>query len=151
MKECTMSIEIKKKIESCLQAFLTDNLTQNALNLFNTLGYNTDRQASLDKPYFPAFKAAYAQGSAKFNEEKALVKDWKYVDLLFQLSKDEVKRQNSLFDTKRVDNKDIQSYLFFTIELSGNTYSRTVLAQITREVNKLFPMPAMVLLGPEII
>ena len=145
MKECTMSIEIKKKIESCLQAFLTDNLTQNALNLFNTLGYNTDRQASLDKPYFPAFKAAYAQGSAKFNEEKALVKDWKYVDLLFQLSKDEVTRQNSLFDTKRVDNKDIQSYLFFTIELSGNTYSRTVLAQITREVNKLFPMPAMVL------
>ena len=148
MKECTMSIEIKKKIETCLQAFLTNNLTQNALNLFNTLGYNTERRASLDKPNFSAFKAAYVQGSTKFNEEKALVKEWIYVDLLFQLSKDEVTRQNSLFDTKRVDNKDIQSYLFFAIELSGAVYTRTAFSKITREVNKLFPMPVMILFKP---
>lgn len=140
-----MSFEIKKKIENGLKAFSEDNLTPNSLNFFNTLGYNTERQASLDKPKFSAFKAAYIQGSTKFNEEKALAKEWKYVDLLFQLSKDEVTRQNSLFDSKRVDNRDIQSYLFFVIELSGAAYTRTAFSQITREVNKLFPMPAMIL------
>ena len=36
----------KLKIQDCLHAFNTEksgNLTQNALNLFNTLGYNTTR------------------------------------------------------------------------------------------------------------
>jgi adenine-specific DNA-methyltransferase len=140
-----MSIETKKKIEKCLKSFSQGSLTQNSLNLFATLGYNTQRQALFDKPHYPAFKTAFAETNSKFNEEKALVKEWRYVDCLFQLSKHEVTQQNSLFDTKRVDDKDIQSYLFFAIELAGNSYSRTALAQITREINRLFPMPVMVL------
>ena len=140
-----MSIEMKKKIEDCLRSFSQGNLTKNSLNLFNTLGYNTERQASLPKPTYAAFKAAYAESNNRFNEEKALAKDWKYVDLLFQLSKDEVSQQNSLFDMKRIDRTIIETYLFFAIELNLDSYSRTALSQITRELNKLFPMPVMVL------
>ena len=137
-----MSNEIKLKIRNALCEFSSVNLTRKALNLFAALGYNTDRQSSLDIPNYSAFKAAYAGANTKFNDDKALVKEWKYVDLLFQLSKDEVSQQHSLFDTKQVDKTIIETYLFFTIELTDASYSRTALSQITREVNKLFPMPA---------
>ena len=39
----------------------------------------------------------------------------------------------------------INSFLFFALELQGNRYTRTALAGITREINKLFAMPALVL------
>lgn len=140
-----MSVEIKEKIKDCITSFKAGNLAKNAIALFNCLGYNTERQSSLLTPSYNGFKEEYVKDTSRFNEEKALVNSWDYVDLLFQLSKGEVCQQNSLFDTKKVDNTIIEAYLFFAIELQGVTYSRTVLAQITREVNKLFPMPVMIL------
>ena len=136
---------MKQKIQSALQSFSKDNLTENALNLFKTLGYNTERQSPLNKPTFAAFKASFIDNQSTFNEEKAKVGDWKYVDLLFQLSKEEILKQMSLFDTKQVDRTIIETYLFFTIELANEHYSRTALSHITREVNRLFPMPVMIL------
>ena len=140
-----MSTEITIKIQETIQKFKTGNLTKNSIALFNCLGYNTDRQSSLDKPTYNEFNQSFVAGNSRFNEEKALTKNWKYIDLLFQLSKDEISQQNSLFDTKRVDRTIIETYLFFALELNPGTYSRTALSQITREVNKLFPMPVMVL------
>ncbi len=145
-----MSEKVKNSIKSCLQNFSNGSLTENALNLFKTLGYNTERQAPLDKPSREAFKESYIGTDSKFNEEKALFGDWEYIDLLFQLSEEEMKKQTSLFDAKTVvtsgDSKiAIESYLFFAIELRNNQYSRTDLSRVTREVNRLFPMPAMIL------
>jgi len=141
--------ELKRKIDQSIQAFSQGNLTANALQLFQTLGYNTERHAPLDKPTFAEFRESYIQPSPPFNEKKALVTEWKYVDLLFQLSKEEVLKQTSLFTTKKVNRTAIEAYLFFTIELtnelSGDHYSRTELAHITREVNRLFAMPVMIL------
>lgn len=138
--------DIKRKIKIALQSFSKGKLSDNALNLFDSLGYITERKAHLDKPDYKTFKEEYIDVSpAKFNETKALVKDWNYVDLLFQLSKEEVLKQTSLFDTNQVDKTRIESYLFFVIELSKNQYSRTELSLITREVNRLFPMPVMIL------
>ncbi len=136
---------MKQKIQSALQSFSKGNLTENALNLFQTLGYNTERQSPLNKPTFAAFKASFIDNQSTFNEEKAKVGDWKYVDLLFQLSKEEILRQMSRFDTKQVDRTIIETYLFFVIELANEHYSRTALSHITREVNRLFPMPVMIL------
>ena len=39
----------------------------------------------------------------------------------------------------------IETYLFFVIELKGDHYIRGNLSSITREVNKVFPMPVMIL------
>jgi hypothetical protein len=140
-----MSIEKKKEIESAIKAFASGNHTKNALALFESLGYATDRQAPLQKPTKEQFKETFIQGYHRFNESKAYFDDWIYVDLLFQLTKDEASRHTSLFDTKKVDNTIIETYLFFVIELKRNAYSRTELSNITREVNRLFPMPVMVL------
>lgn len=136
--------ENKNIIQDAIHAFAEGNLTRNALQLFKKLGYNTDRQAPMDVPDYATFREFFI-GEKPFNEERAKVSDWKHVDLLFQLTKEEVEQQISLFDTGRVDQTIIEAYLFFAIELTGDSYTRTELSQITREVNRLFPMPVMVL------
>lgn len=138
-------LEIRRNIESSINNFGTGNLTENSISFFKTLGYATDRQAPLEKKSFQGLKELYLTEDSKFNEEKALCKDWNYVDLLFQISKEEVLKQISLFDSKKVDKTIIESYLFFTIELEKEHYNRTILSNVTREVNKIFRMPVMIL------
>lgn len=141
-----MSVEIKQKIAAALSEFQTNNLFDNGINLFRALGYNTERQQKLDKSNYKSFKESFVEGNNKlFNEKKALSQSWKQVHLLFQLTKAELLNQGILFDTKKVDNKIIEAYLFFAIELNNSEYTRTHLSEITREINKLFPMPVMVL------
>ena len=148
-----MSVQVRENIEQSIHAFSRGSLTENALKFFQTIGYNTRRQASLDNPCYATFKDSFIDTNSKFNESRALVTEWEYVDLLFQLSKDELDFSPSLFKkeviTKLPNGKEertiIETYLFFTIELKKERYSRTDLSHITREVNRLFPMPVMIL------
>jgi very-short-patch-repair endonuclease len=145
-------IRIKREIDSALQAFSTGNLSQSALSLFAALGYNTQRQNPFVQKTSAEFEENFGHVFAekKFNKDKARFDQWKSIDLLFQLSRDELSDQPRLFDTRKVrwegEDKEtvIETYLFFAIELAGFEYSRTAFAQITREVNKVFPMPVMV-------
>ncbi|MBW7941480.1 MAG: hypothetical protein H3C64_03560, partial [Candidatus Kuenenia stuttgartiensis] len=120
-----MAKDLRQKIKEAIQQFGAGNLSENALNLFQTLGYITERRAPLEKPAYIAFRDSFIDSQSRFNEDKALVKEWKYVDLLFQLSKEEVTRQLSLFDTKQVDRTVIETYLFFAIEMAEEHYTRT--------------------------
>lgn len=136
--------DLKKDIESAIKAMSKPDFSQRVLSLFSILGYKTDRQSPFPQKSFQFFKDSFLERDTRFNEGKALATEWKSVDLLFQLSKEEVSDQHGLFDTKRVDNTIIETYLFFAVELTKADYSRTALAQITREVNKVFPMPVMI-------
>lgn len=139
------AIKNKHEIKLAIESFSEGSLTKNALNLFEILGYNTERQAPLAKPSYGEFREMYVEENSRFIEKNALVEEWKYIDLLFQLSKEEIQKQCSVFDTRQVDRTIMETYLFFTIELEGKEYNRTLLSQITREINKLFPMPVMIL------
>ncbi|HBM15389.1 MAG TPA: hypothetical protein DD381_03455 [Lentisphaeria bacterium] len=138
-------LDTKIAIQNALKAFSSGSLSDKAISLFTSLGYNTERHNPFDQKDYAFFKESFLEGNTRFNEEKALVKEWKSIDLLFQLTQEELSAQQSLFDTKKVNNTIIETYLFFAIELSKAEYSRTALAQITREINKVFPMPAMIL------
>lgn len=140
-------------IQNALNAFSDGNLTENALNLFQTLGYESERQQPFDNKNFDDF-AEYITEESRFSEENAFVSEWKYVDLLFQLTETELSNQFSMFDTKEVEAEQFNSYLFFTVELNlrksdGKEFTRTDLANITREINKCFPMPVFVLFKRE--
>lgn len=142
---------VKTNIQNAIRSFAEEDLSKSALNLFSTLGYNTDRQNVFPQKTYQYFKESFIEKNVRFDEEKAWIKEWKQVDLLFQLSQKEMSDQTGLFDNKKVkwkgEDKEsvIETYLFFVIELKKENYSRTVLAQITRELNKIFPMPAMIL------
>lgn len=136
--------ELKLAIKKAIIDFGTATVHQAAISLFKTLGYNTERQNPLTHKSYDDFKESFLGTDSTFNEEKAYVKEWKSIDLLFQLTADEVSNQKSHFDTKQVDNTIIETYLFFSIELAKAEYNRTQLAQITREINKVFPMPVLI-------
>jgi adenine-specific DNA-methyltransferase len=90
----------------------------------------------------------FVQGRS-FNPDQAFVSDWQSVDFLFQLTDSEIQASAHgalVFDSKdSYDGSAIQSYLFFAIDLKRDLYSRTQLASITRAVNRLFDMPALLL------
>ena len=142
-------LQHKAAITKALNRFTTGALVQNARNLLNTLGYQSERTLTLESSTAETFIAAY-DSQGKLNRDRALTGEWTSIELLFQLSGTDLTLTETtgwLFDPSQtqVDNTIIQSYLFFALRLEGGNYNRTQLAQITREINKLFMMPAMLL------
>ena len=139
----------KAAIKEALNRFTTGDLVENARNLLNTLGYRSERVLTLESSTAEAFIAAYDL-HGKLSRDRALTAEWASIDLLFQLIGDDLILTDTtgvLFDPSQtqVDNTIIESYFFFALQLSENDYSRTQLSQITREINKLFLIPAMLL------
>ncbi|WP_068816189.1 hypothetical protein [Phormidesmis priestleyi] len=137
--------QVKENILRDLKRFERGDLVESAIALFRTLGYGTDKRVSLDQPTAASFLNSF-NGDGVLKPEKARVDEWQSVDLLFQLTKDKIVESDQLgiqFNDVKVDNTIIESYLFFGIRLRGESYSRSKLADITREANKLFQMPVM--------
>jgi very-short-patch-repair endonuclease len=140
--------ETKRHIQAALEACATGDLSERALHLLKTLGYHGPRLSYFKRKSYDEFKEVFVQRNERFNEEKTMARQWKTVDVLFQLTADQLTKQDSLFRNEQVDNTIIESYLFFVIELKPKkegAYTRTDLSHITREVNKCFAMPAMIL------
>ena len=141
--------QYKTAITNALNRFTDGALAENARNLLNTLGYQSERTLALESNTPDAFIDAYdLQG--QLNRGRALTAEWTSIDLLFQLTGDDLTPTDTTrwsFNPSQtqVDNTIIESYLFFAIRLEGSDYNRTQLSQITREINKLFSIPAMLL------
>ena len=143
-------LETKQAIVASLKSFGDKPLAVAAAALFESLGYKSEKRIAL-KPNTPeTFVATFAKDKP-LNPDNALLADWQSVDFLFQLTDDEVRaaaqgNQQFLFDSKgKWNGAAIESYLFFAITLAKPHYTRTELSGITRAVNRLFPMPAMLL------
>ena len=67
-------------------------------------------------------------------------------NLLFQLTDEELSRESRLFNDTSINAGLLRSYLFFAIELTGTNYPRGKLTSIARQLNRVFPMPVMVLI-----
>lgn len=137
----------KLNIQEAVKAFAKDDISKAGINLFSVLGYDTSLQAPLDNKTYVEFKEDYIDASPaadRFSEEKALTDEWKNIDILFQLTDDSFTGQQQLFDSK-LNPLNPQSYLCFAIELNGDEYSKTQIASITREVNKLFSIPIIII------
>jgi len=141
--------DLKQQIADAITAFAKGDLSANALHLLKTLGYRSDLRAPLKQKTYAEFDDLYVRGNERFKPKAALTDQWKSIDLLFQLTADQLTKQDSLFKNEKINNSEINSYLFFALELKPKAgdaaYSRTDLSVITREVNKLFAMPAMIL------
>ena len=142
-------IQHKAAIKEALSNFTEGTLAENARYLLNTLGYHSERTLALEPNTAEAFIDTYdLQGI--LNGGRALTTEWVSIDPLFQLRGEDLTDTDTtgwLFDSSQtqVDNTIIESYLFLALRLDGCSYNRTQLSQITREINKLFPMPAMLL------
>ena len=134
--------------------------TAAAKGLLNELGYDSARTL---KPFrrvadfletFPNDKNPNTGG------EKRFIAAVQSVQIIFQLTADEIENkikeadgQSSFLDEKaKFDEGNISSFLFVAVELkkgelSKGGYSRGKYAEWTREINKRFGMPVVVLFG----
>ena len=64
---------------------------------------------------------------------------------MFQLTDEELSKNATLFKDVSVRATLLQSYVFIAVELQVEEYARGKLAGIARQLNRIFPMPVMVL------
>ncbi len=140
-------LRTQKNIEQALKDFQRGVLAMNAKNLLDTLGYESEITMDFESNLAEEF-IAYFDEFGKLNSERAMVDEWESIDFLFQLTEEEISGSGQMriaFNNKQLDNTIIESYVFFALKLRESDYTRTQLSNITREINKLMPMPAMII------
>ena len=90
-----------------------------------------------------------APDNGAFPRGKINLDHWRECTFLFQLTNDEIPTladgQTTLAIETKLQRGLIESFVFLSIELDDKEWSRTELAVITRELNRRFPMPIIVL------
>ena len=119
------------------------SLREKAQDFFGTLGYSSDR--TLDLTSVDEFQKLLEYQKPLTEKQRQLFNFWKTVEIVFQITDEEIKQNAALGETVSFDNKRIQSFLFLSIDLNNNFYSRTYLAETTRVVNRGLLMPAIIL------
>ena len=139
---------IRTDIQRALNNFTDGSLAENATHLLKVLGYESQRTLNQDANTPEAFLEDF-DPDKEINHEKARLHEWQTADFLFQLTADEIRQHTqetiTFHEDQGVDNTIYYSYLFLAIKLKGDTYSRTAFANITREINKRFAMPALLI------
>src|ERR1044072_2605872 len=113
-------LDDRTKIEVSIKAFRTGALAKNAVNFFDALGYRSERTEDLE-PNTAEGLLERVNRPDFFNRAKARPEEWASIDLLFQLTDEEVRDygQTSLdFDSKRLDmdsDRRFESYLVFAV------------------------------------
>lgn len=136
------NIELEKVLRQRIQAFASQRLRQSALALFAALGYTSDR--TVETRSVQDFRVQFDPEDLLLNPT-AQIEQWQNVELLFQLTDEELSSSTVLFKDDSVRTSLLQSYVFIAIELREGDYARGKLANITRQINRIFPMPVMVL------
>lgn len=140
-------LENRRSADNARKAFATRPLKAAATSLFNALGYASKKTLDLKPNGLEGFFAMF-DPDGRFNRKQALGGDWLESELVFQLAAEDVSAagQNSLALSRgRVDYAIIEFYLVFALRLKDPNCTRTQLAGIAREINKLLSLPAMLL------
>lgn len=137
-------LERKQTIESALRGFATQPLYQAGMGLLDSLGYHSDR--ALRVSGLKAFRDTLDQ-QGRLRDDAAKTSEWVGVEFLRQITSEDVSSsaQGMIPFQKQFTPTEMQSYVFVAIELKRDSYTRTELSQITRAVNRVFDMPAMLL------
>src|SRR2546423_566128 len=119
-------LQAKQAIEAALTKFPGQPLVAAASHLFETLGYASKKRLNLVPNTREQFLATFAQ-TKTLNEQYALPGQWKSIDILFQLTEDEIRaagNERFIFASKGAyDGTVIESYLFLALELAGTHYT----------------------------
>jgi len=134
--------QLKQSISHRIQEFASQPLRNAALSLFSLLGYKSDR--TVETRSVAEFRAQF-DSEFRLTHPAALIASWKSAELLFQLTDEELSSGTALFTDEAVKVSLLQSYIFIAIELAEGDYARGKLAGIARQINRIFPMPVIVL------
>ena len=140
-------IRKKEKIESALAAIDTGDFLENAKHLLAILGYCSERTLELPGTV-DDFIQQFPARNQNTETEQEFLDSAESVQLVFQVTSAEIAPKDdepTLFESPAFDAGYVRSFLFFTVALKDKDYPRGKYAQFTREVNKRFMMPIVVL------
>ena len=133
--------DLRTDLIADLAAFGSKPLSAAARAFFKTLGYQSDR--TLPVGSVDAFCRQF-DSEGRLDHPSAMKSEWRSIHLLFQLTDQELSKQNPLFKNTSIQKGLFESYIFFALELKGSDYARSKFTAIARQLNRLFPMPVMV-------
>ena len=136
----------KEAIQNALAAMSTGDFLEKSKALLATLGYHSERTLELSGSVDDFIKN-FPAPTANTKTEQEFRKNTETVKLVFQFTSDEIPDEPRLIpiETKSFDEGETKSFLFCAVELKENNYSRTKYAAFTREINKRFLIPTVVL------
>ena len=141
----------RRAVQTALANFAHLPLPEAANALLAGLGYRSEKSVDLgsDAASFLSSIEQFKPGLGAINRDKIKANRWQSCAFLFQLTNDEIPSLAIGQAPPGADHKlargQIESFVFLAIELRDEPWSRTDLAAITRELNKRFPMPAILL------
>jgi hypothetical protein len=136
--------QTRHMVADVLRRFGSGPFADEALAFFAALGYQSDRRGRIEPNTAATFLAMFDHQGI-FNCEAALIGQWQSVDLLFQLADDDLRQDQRRDSDRTLDLTRSDSWLIVAVELAAAGYTRSELAAITREINRLFAMPVIVL------
>jgi type I restriction-modification system DNA methylase subunit len=151
MPPSTDNLQHRQAVLNAIKAFTTTALARASTRLLEALGYTSEKSADLgiDAETFLSNIEQFKPDLGEINRGKVKATQWKSCAFLFQLTNDEIPSlavgQAPLGADTKMARGQIESFVFVAIELKGDHWSRTDLAGITREINRRFPMPAIVI------
>lgn len=120
-----------------------------ARHLLDVLGYRSDRTISGQSGNVADFLEHHPAPIIGTHSEQEFRNEDPEVHILFQVTDTEIDTplsgQRPLFEIPDYDKGNSRSFLFVTVGLSRQGYSRSTYTQFTREINKRFSMPTVVL------
>ncbi len=137
-------------IQNSINTFAETPLREASTRLLNTLGYHSRRTGNkgMDAQLFQTLRKAAAARRAQAPldaPDRLCIDDWENFHLIFQIADDEINQQETLFEPSKFDEHLTLSYIFIALQLSGENYTRTQLADITRFINTHYSVPVMVM------
>ena len=126
-----------------------DDFTDTSRHLLAVLGYRSDRTLDGQTGNVADFIEQFPAPHLSTTTEKAFAQQATFAALIFQVTSDEIEiiaqGQQMLIPADGFDQGLAQSFLFMAVELKGTHYPRSQYISFTREINKRFPAPAVVL------
>jgi adenine-specific DNA-methyltransferase len=140
--------DLSELIAVALTKLVGDHFPEAAVEFFASLGYRSRRTLPITS--IEELQELLDPGRY-LTEQNALLSKWRSVTFLFQLTGTELQANGAqsllLSEADAYDAKVIKSYVFFAIDLDPASGSppRSQLSKITRSLNRLVPMPVLVL------
>ena len=133
---------MREAIGAALAGFADGGSTREmARELLGALGYRSERTEELGG--VDEFVAVVEEKEPLTDRQRRLFDFWHSADIVLQITQEDIGGNPTLF--QEFEPGRAESFLFVAADLKERRYTRTELAEMTRAVNRGFPMPVILL------
>ena len=143
----TTTVTTAEAIRTTLAATTGGVFAEKASNLLAALGYGSDHVLPTQPASVGDFIAEYPAPNPGTQSELTFADNAQSVQILFQFTDAEITSttQQALLNAEGFSTGNARSFLFVAVELKGDNYARGQYVAFTREINKRWQIPTVVL------